>query len=173
MRTPQFLYFILVMADTKSRKIGIICAPMDLIPRIMRLTWLTSDEFRDKLNQLKSKTIFLFLDCCHAQVVATKESDGIGVDTPETAEQVKLTDADKLAEKFNDVSGLSYVSSCRADELSYILKGDSNSLFTKVLVEVFEDKHKKTFDNPYIRLAETLTYLFKEVPGRVPTPHTQ
>lgn len=135
-------------------------------------TWLPSDEFRGKLEQLKAKTIFLFLDCCHAQGVATKESAEIGEGAEEPA-KVNLTNADKLAEKFDGVSGLSYISSCRANELSYILKGDNNSLFTKVLVEVFEGKHRKFFDDPYIRLTETLHYLFREVPLRVPAPHKQ
>ena len=48
--------------------------------------------------------------------------------------------------------------------------GDNNSLFTKVLVEVFEGKHKSSFDDPYIRMTEALTYLFKEVPKRSSEP---
>lgn len=135
-------------------------------------TWLPSDEFRSKLEQLSAKTIFLFLDCCHAQGVATKQGGEIG-ESPESPARVNLTNADKLAEKFNNVSGLSYVSSCRAEQQSFILKGDNNSLFTKVLVEVFEGKHRKSFDDQYIRLTETLQYLFKEVPLRVPSPHRQ
>lgn len=135
-------------------------------------TWLPSDEFRAKLDALKVKTIFLFLDCCHAQGVATKEGTEIG-EASIVDDKVTLTDADKLAERFEGISGLSYVSSCRADELSYILTGDKNSLFTKTLVEVFEGKHRKSFDDQYIRLTEALNYLFREVPQRVPAPHTQ
>ncbi|NNE27591.1 MAG: hypothetical protein HKN09_12175, partial [Saprospiraceae bacterium] len=85
---------------------------------------------------------------------------------PKTA----LSKADELAGKFDDVSGLSYVSSCRSNQKSYILGGDKNSLFTKCLVEVFEGKHKTNFDDPYIRMTETLQYLWREVPKRSSEP---
>ncbi len=136
-------------------------------------TWLSAQEFQEKLNGLQSKKTILFLDCCHAQgMTKSKRAPVISEEAAEEENDPKtsLEKADELAGKFDDVSGLSYVSSCRSNQKSYILGGDNNSLFTKCLVEVLQGKHKTTFDDPYVRMTEALQYLWREVPKRCKEP---
>jgi len=129
-------------------------------------TWLKAEEFQEKLNALKSKKTLLFLDCCHAQGMTQVQSKSKSVDpTPKSG----LTKVDQLAKKMDDVSGLSYVSSCRADELSWIVN-ENNSLFTECLLKVLRGEHKKEFKDSYIRMTEVLQYLWQEVPKNAPEP---
>ncbi len=59
---------------------------------------------------------------------------------------------------------MSIISSCREDQESYIMEGDSNSLYTKCMVEVLKGKSKTQFDDPYVRISEVVQYIFKKVP---------
>jgi len=131
-------------------------------------TWLKAEELQERLNALKSKKTLLFLDCCHAQGMTKAQSKSAPMEKEPTPKS-GLTKIDELAKKMDDVSGLSYVSSCRADELSWII-GENNSLFTEVLLEVLRGEHKKEFKDSYIRMTEALQHLWQEVPKRAPKP---
>src|SRR5690606_36269801 len=50
------------------------------------------------------------------------------------------------------------------DQLSYILDGDHNSLYTKCMIEVLKGENKTNFDDPYVRISEVVQYIFKKVP---------
>lgn len=138
-------------------------------------TWISAEEFQEKLNAIQSNIKVLFLDCCHAQGITLKGSDETveNDSKPESIREPELNNVDELGDKFFDIPNLSYISSCRAEQQSFILKNQNNSLFTQCLIEVLRGKHRKGFDDPYIRVTETLNYLLREVPAKVPSPYEQ
>ena len=124
-------------------------------------TWITAEELRVKINQINSRRLILFLDCCHAAGM-TRGAVGSGVSQTVS----KLKNPEGLAQEVDDGKGMSILSSCREDELSWILDGDHNSLFTKCLIEVLKAQHKTHFDEEFIRISEVFQYIFKKVPER-------
>lgn len=126
-------------------------------------TWVKAEELKEKIKAINSKKLIFFLDCCHAAGM-TKSAPKLG----QTKSQTKLENADGLAQKLDDGKGMSILSSCREDQLSYIMDGDNNSLFTKCLIEVLKGKHKANFSDPYVRISEVVQYVFKSVPERNP-----
>ncbi|OIP52273.1 MAG: hypothetical protein AUK33_01265 [Flavobacteriaceae bacterium CG2_30_34_30] len=138
--------------------------PNDCTIENFEKTWVRAEELKELINALKSKRIVLFLDCCHAEGM-TKAATEIN---PTELKQ-RLRNPEGLAQKIEDGKGTSILTSCRADEKSYILPGDTLSLFTTCLVEVLKGEHKTFFDEPYIRMTDVINYLMKKVPERKPT----
>lgn len=138
--------------------------PYDCSIENFEKTWVRAEELRRKINELKSKRIILFLDCCHAEGMT---KSGPEINSKEL--KSRLRNPEGLAQKIDDGKGMSFLTSCRAEEQSYILPGDSLSLFTKCLIEVLKGEHRTFFEEPYIRMTEVINYLMKKVPERKPT----
>jgi len=136
-------------------------------------TWVKAEELREKINAMKSRRLVFFLDCCHAagmfkgSNVGANQTKLDAASEDEVPEQ-KLDKAEGLAQKIDDDKGISIVSSCRENQLSWIMEGDTNSLFTKCLLEVLRAKHKRYFEDEFIRISEVVQYIFRKVPERQP-----
>lgn len=122
-------------------------------------TWVTADELKEKIRAISSRRIVMLLDCCHAAGM-TKSSQPFT--TPERVKSLKNPEV--MAQEIEGGQGISIISSCREDQQSFILDGDTNSLFTKCLIEVLKGKHTTQADDPYIRITEVTQYLFKRIP---------
>lgn len=126
-------------------------------------TWVKAEELREKIGKIKSKRLVFFLDCCHAAGMTQS------LNMSDSAKPTKeLAQAEGLAQKIDDGRGMSIVSSCREDQLSYIMEGDHNSLYTKCLQEVLRAEHKSHFEEPFVRISEVVQYIFRKVPERNP-----
>ena len=138
--------------------------PNNFDPDNYEETWVKAEELSEKIAAFDTDKLIFLLDCCHAAGM-TKNKPKEAVD--------ELSKANELAEKIDLKSGMSILSSCREDQLSWILDGDNNSLFTKCLIEVLKGKHTDNFDEDYIRISEVVQYIFKKVPERKPvqTPY--
>jgi len=130
-----------------------------------RETWVHSNDLKKKINQLKSRRLIFFFDCCHAEGM-TKAGPEIKAKSDNLKQ--RLQDPEGLVHKMDDGKGYSIVSSCRADELSWILGDDPNSLFTTCLLEVLQGEHKREYTEPYIRMTEVVRHIMKRVPERKP-----
>ncbi len=148
--------------EEENKKYFHLC-PYDYDPVNYESTWIKAEEVKEKLSQLNSRWLIFFLDCCHAAGI-TKDSPIIG----SPAQAPSLSRADGLAQHLDDGRGMSIISSCREDQLSYIMEGDSNSLYTKCMLEVLRGKGKTDFNDPYIRISEVVQYIFKKVPEANP-----
>lgn len=126
-------------------------------------TWVKAEELREKIGRIKSKRLILLLDCCHAAGM----THNLSFDSNFTP-QKELQHAEGLAQNIDNGNGMSIISSCREDQKSWILDGDYNSLFTKCLLEVLRGEHKKYLEEPFIRISETIQYIFKKVPELKP-----
>ncbi len=142
--------------EIENQKYFHLC-PYDYDPVNYETTWVKAEEVREKINALKSRRLIFFLDCCHAAgMVQNPILAGIAPSFQ--------TNADGLAQNLDTGRGMSILSSCRADQKSYIMEGDSNSLYTKCMLEVLQGQDKKDYDDPFIRISEVVRYIFKKVP---------
>ena len=100
--------------------------PNNLTIKNFEKTWVQAEELKEIVNALKSQRIILFLDCCHAE--------GMSNAVPEINTKIvkqPLRNPEGLVQKIDEGKGISILTACRADELSWILPEDSLSLFTK------------------------------------------
>lgn len=127
--------------------------------------WVTDDEIKEKLNELTSKRLIFFLDCCHAAGITqgfTKLS-GTKVKAKSVRIQNREEIRDGLGQKIDNERGVSIVSSCREDQLSYQPEG-YNSFFTQSLIEALKGEHRENFKEAFIRIMEVSGYLQYKVP---------
>ena len=136
--------------------------------------WVSAGELQEKINALSSKRLIFFLDCCHAEgmtqgVRNTREKSLLkgkkGVISKSGSKS--FINADGLATKIDNERGIAIISSCRGDQESFQIPNEKNSLFTQCLLEALTGQHKKTFEEPYIRISEVSGYLQREVPRRI------
>lgn len=128
--------------------------------------WLKAAELKEKISRIKSNRIIVLMDCCHAAGISNADAE-INLSTL----QKQLKNPEGLAQKMDDGKGMSILTSCRAEEKSWSLAGQSLSLFTTCLLEVLKGEHKTFFEEPYIRLTEVINYIMREVPKRKPIQH--
>lgn len=146
--------------ESENQKYFHLC-PYDYDPVNYETTWVKAEEVRAKINALKSRRLIFFLDCCHAAgMVQNPILPGIALEFK--------ADADGLAQNLDTGRGMSIISSCRADQKSYIMEGDNNSLYTKCMLEVLQGQDKNDHDDPFIRISEVVRYIFKTVPENHP-----
>lgn len=146
--------------EAENQKYFHLC-PNDYDPNNYETTWIKAEEIKYKISQLKSRRLVFFLDCCHAAGMTA------GVASL-SAQQPRHTNADGLAQNLDDGRGMTIVSACRAEQLSVILEGDENSLFTKCMIEVLKGDAKDEEDDPFVRIFEVVQYIFKRVPEIYP-----
>ncbi|MBT8317826.1 MAG: hypothetical protein HKP59_09365 [Lutibacter sp.] len=132
---------------------------------IFKETWISAKTVKDKLDGLKSKRLIFFLDCCHAAGITqgfnlhnSKEVKSKSSLRPKSS-QIR----DGLGQKIDNERGVTIVSSCWEDQISFQPEGQ-NSFFTKCILDVFQGKHKSEFRDPFIRIYEVLDYIQWEVP---------
>lgn len=77
--------------------------------------------------------------------------------------QPKHTNADGLAQKLDDGRGMIIISACRAEELSVILEGGENSLFSQCMIEVLRGDDKHEGEDAFVYILETVDYIFRKV----------
>ena len=143
---------VLKKPEAENQKYFHLC-PYDYKPKKYKTTWIKAEEIKYKISQLKSKRLIFFLDCCHAA----------GMTAGVTGLQPKHTNADGLAQNLDDGRGMTIISACRAEELSVILEGEENSLFTKCMIEVLRGDDKHEGDDAFVYILEAVDYIFKKV----------
>ncbi len=151
--------------EDENQKYFHLC-PFDYDPVNYKTTWIKAEEVKHKIAQLKSRRLIFFLDCCHAAGM-TAGISGL------SAQQPRHTNADGLAQNLDDGRGMTIVSACRAEQLSVILEGEENSLFTKCMIEVLRGDTKAENDDAFVRIFDVVQYIFKRVPALYPdqTPY--
>jgi len=116
-------------------------------------------EFKQSYKDLNQKKLIILLDCCHAAAMTNDENDII-----ESKNLLKrLSHADGLAQKIDTGKGECIISSCKKNQLSYIIPGENHSLFTKYLIEALKGKHKSAFEDEFINIWEVRNYVSQKV----------
>lgn len=121
-------------------------------------TSISSNDFADALRQIKAKRLLVFIDACHAggAAIAKSLTDGKGY-------EFKSGYSNSTFAKLAVGSGRALMASCRADELSSILHGARNSVFTTALLGGLRGAADKG-GSGVIRVFDLFGYVSEEVP---------
>lgn len=125
-------------------------------------TSISSDELAIALAQIKAKRLLVFIDACHAGGAAISKSltDGKG-------HELKSGYTENIFAKLAVGSGRALMASCRADEVSAVLTGARNSVFTTVLLAGLRGAADKSCSG-FIKVFDLFDYVSKEVPKLIP-----
>lgn len=127
----------------------------------IQTTCISSQQWSQKLKAIEAKKLMVWLDCCHAGGMQSKELDGLPFrESPPPK---------SIFEGLNSGSGRVVVASCKEDQKSYILPGARNSVFTTCLLEVLRGQGLTDSNDEYIRFFQIMSHLYDEVPELVKT----
>lgn len=136
---------------------SVLCT-VDCDPADISNTTVSSDELAVTLAQIKAKRLLVFIDACHAggAAVSKKLTDGKG-------HELKSGYAQDTFAKLAIGSGRALMASCRADELSSLLVGARNSVFTTALLAGLRGAADKN-GSGFIKVFDLFEYVSEEVP---------
>ena len=125
-------------------------------------------DLRIKLSQMKSKRMIILFDCCHAGGFFDGEDKTLtrnsGNQNPNSVS--RSSNLNGIAQDIDNEQGMAIIASSQTDELSWGTQGEY-SLFTTCLLEALQAKHKHFFADEYIRMVETVNYVFTRVPEMI------
>lgn len=124
-------------------------------------------DLRAKLSQMRSKRMIILFDCCHAAGFFDGEDKKVTRTLTNQNNKVsRSSNLNGIAQEIDNEQGMAIIASSQTDELSWGTQGDY-SLFTTCLLEALQAKHKHFFADEYIRMVETVNYVFTRVPEMI------
>jgi len=130
------------------------------------MTFIRGTTLRKKLSAMKSKRKVVMLDCCHSggffqgkdkKLKSNKSTDSISTDDQ------KVKNVEGLAQEIEDDEGIAIITSCEREQESYTADGE-NSVFTKCFMEVLRGEHQTYYNEPFIKMVETINYMDRRIP---------
>ena len=119
-------------------------------------------DLRSKLNQMKSKRMIILFDCCHSASFFDDKDETISQNFSNRLEH-HSSNLEGIAQEIDDEQGMVILASSQKDERSWNSLGE-NSLFTQCFLEAMQAKNKHFFADEYIRMVETVNYIFERAP---------
>jgi hypothetical protein len=117
---------------------------------------ISSEEFNQRLEKIKAKSILVLLDCCHAGgIEVTKSATGEVLKAPPNVEMTKAPLPPEAPKLFAQGKGRFLIASSREHELSYA--GKPYSAFTAALIEALCGQGVKKQDG-YVRVTDLIMY---------------
>jgi hypothetical protein len=128
---------------------------------------ILGEKLREKLSQMKSKRMIIMFDCCHSAGFFDGKDDIISQTVSNNLAQRSLNKTESLegiAQEIDDEQGMAIIASSQAEELSWGDNNDDYSVLTTAFIEALNAKHKHFFADEYIRMVETVNYVFVRIP---------
>jgi hypothetical protein len=142
---------------------GTYLIPFDCNPGHLRDTAIGSEDLTRLLREIKAKRLVVLLDACH--------SAGAGeVKAIAPLADVKAGLDEKIYDALAQGAGRIIMASSRSTEVSLILRGMPNSLFTHYLLEALKGASVIPGDD-VIRVFNVFHYVSDKVPADAPTQH--
>jgi hypothetical protein len=124
---------------------------------------VSGPEFTAALRAIPARRVVVFLDCCYAAGIVSKDPGEPADPAEPQFTEVGLAPAFSQ-ETFHSGSGRVLLSAARGDETAAILLGEPNSLFTTHLLEGLEGRAADA--NGYVRVFELFNYVQDKVRKR-------
>jgi hypothetical protein len=132
--------------------------PIDYDPRDLARTALSATELSRLLAAIQARRLVVLLDACHAAGAAQLK-------TGNAMATFKSGLDDKTYEALGRGAGRVVIASSRADELSCVLPGMKNSLFTAYLLEALAGAAASE-DEDVVRVLDVFHHISENVPLR-------
>ncbi len=146
--------------------------PHDVKPHELTTSALPAEDFVRGLRKLESRRVLVMIDTCHASGMADAK-DPVVESIPEGFAQEPLPKA--LTEQLGTGEGRAVFLSCGEQQKSWILPGDSLSIFTRHLLAALEGAGNAAGDR-LVKVSSLMGHLGEAVPesaneiGREQTP---
>jgi len=127
-------------------------------PASIATTAVSGRELSAALDDIGARRLLVIFDCCHAGGIGTLKGRPPGPGLSEA-----------YYEALQAGRGRAIMASSRADEFSYVLPGDANSLFTRHLLDGL--RGGAPGDDGLVRLFEVFEYLQPRVTASQPRQH--
>lgn len=133
--------------------------PYDCDPRDLKTTAISGSELTELLREIRAQRLLVLFDCCYSG--GTGEAKDLGF------EEIAFKDGfrEQYYEKLAQGTGRVIMASSRPDEVSLVLPGMDNSLFTHYLLEALNGKARTRADG-LIRVFDLFEYVSEEVPAQ-------
>jgi metacaspase-1 len=140
---------------------GTYLIPYDCDPHQIQKTAIESEELTTLLSKIKAQRLVVLLDACH--------SAGMGeLKTVAPLSNIKAGLDEKTYSALAEGTGRVIMASSRSTEVSLILEGMSNSLFTHYLLEALKGARVSDKDG-LIRVFDIFQYISDTVPSKCPS----
>lgn len=133
--------------------------PYDCDPKDLPGTAITGQEMTERLRKIKAGRLLVLFDCCHS---------GGAADPKSLMPQMKHGLSEAYYQALAQGKGRIVIASSRPDELSWVLPGMPNSLFTHYLLEALRGKGP-TLGDGYVRAFDLFRYLADHVTEHLAT----
>lgn len=124
-------------------------------------TSISSAEFSEALRKVKARRVVVIFDCCH--------SGGIGQPKDIATAIMKSGLTERYYQELASGWGRVILASSRENEPSWVRPGDSNSLFTRHLLDGL--KGNALASGNFVRILDLFSYLQPKVTGEQPNQH--
>jgi hypothetical protein len=131
--------------------------PYDCHPSDLPLTAISGDELHQRLARIPARRLLALFDCCYAgglQGVKDLQPEPFESGLPES-----------YYEQLAQGSGRVMIASSRADEVSQVLPGMSNSLFTPTRLAAMQGAARTRGDG-LVRVFDVFEHISEQVPAR-------
>ena len=118
-------------------------------------------EFTEALRKIRARRVVVIFDCCH--------SGGIGQPKNLGGAETKSGLPENYYQQLAQGSGRAIIASSRENEVSWVFPGETNSLFTKYLLQGLRGKALKVGN--VIRVFDLFDYIQPLVTGEQPNQH--
>jgi len=138
--------------------------PVDMVNSSLEVfaqSAISSTNFTEALRKIPARKMVVIFDCCH--------SGGIGQPKDMNAPTLEIGLSEKYYDVLKEGRGRVILASSRSSEVSWILPGDANSLFTKHLLAGF--KGGAIGVGGVIRILDLFNYLQPKVTADKPQQH--
>jgi hypothetical protein len=149
---------------TDAANKGNYLIPYDTRLNAVKQTAISSDELTTALRAIPSSRVVVMLDACHSG--GTGEPKDLDPNTAVYKGGLEEAAYDQLKQG----SGRVVIASSRSSEVSWVLPGAKNSLFTQCVLEAMDGQAKQQGDG-MLRIFDLVNYLFEQVPARKPEQH--
>jgi hypothetical protein len=133
--------------------------PHDIKPHKFTATALSAQIFTEAIQRIPAQKLLVILDCCHAEGMANVKGEDLDTDLPEgLIEAPAKGQFDRLAEG----KGIAILSSSDSNQLSWIRKDRTCSIFTYHLIDALRGGDNKPGDTA-VTVMNLINYLGKKV----------
>jgi metacaspase-1 len=144
----------------RGRDAGNYLIPVDCDLACLGATALSAEDFTKLLNSIRARRVVVLLDACHSGGTGEVKDAALG-------DEVKAGLGDKSYAALAAGTGRVIIASSRTDEVSWVLQGMKNSLFTHHLLEALRGAETSRNDG-MIRILDVFDHLAKVIPSKAP-----
>jgi hypothetical protein len=141
---------------------GSYLIPFDCDANRLRETAISSEEFADLLSAIPAGRLVVLLDACHSGGAEVKAGLPLAV--------MKAGFDERMYDTLSKGVGRVIMASSRSTEVSLVLPGQPNSLFTRHLLDALKGAATRPGED-VVRVFDVFQYVSDKVPADAPTQH--